>query len=216
VKRFLPPAGHIIFWREIVSYFFPIKKNLNKLNLGSATHLANSGTAALYRLFLSLKNNQEKNEVIIPSYTCPTIAAAIIKAGLKPVLCDISLEDFSLLENDVKAKSNSKTLAIVQVELFGILPDNSKLKEFSKNNNIYFVGDAAQSFGNYLVNSELLNYQKYDFLVFSTGRGKPINLLHGGGLIIVNKNALNVISGENKIPDVSIIEKIKIFINIFL
>lgn len=100
--------------------------------------------------------------------------------------------------------------------MFGILPDNSKLKEFSKNNNIYFVGDAAQSFGNYLVNSELLNYQKYDFLVFSTGRGKPINLLHGGGLIIVNKNALNVISEENKIPDVSIIEKIKIFINIFL
>ena len=39
---------------------------------------------------------KSRKEVIIPAYTASSIVYAIKKAGLRPVLCDISLNDFNL------------------------------------------------------------------------------------------------------------------------
>lgn len=215
MKRFLAPAGHIIYWKEIFTYLF---SNISRSPLSIddlKPYLLNSGTSALAYLLMKLKPiNLSKNEVIIPAYTCPTLAAAIIKSGLKPVICDISLSDFSLLIEDLQIKINEKTLAIIQVELFGILPENEKVREIVDQNKLIFIGDAAQSLGNYLNNNKLLQSQKYDFLIFSTGRGKPINLLHGGGLFVLNDRYLSLDMDVIKIQELNLQEKLKSFMEI--
>ena len=101
-------------------------------------HYTDSGTSALYLLLKYLKSTSKKTDVIIPAYTCPSIVAAVRKVGLNPVLCDLNIFDFSLKLEDFSIKVCDNTLAVLQVELFGILPDNRKLIDQIKNNHIYF------------------------------------------------------------------------------
>jgi len=82
--------------------------------------LTNSGISAFYIILKALKNISGRSEVILPAYTAGSLIVAIRKAGLKPILCDISLEDFNLNENYLADTISSKTLAVVGVHMFGI------------------------------------------------------------------------------------------------
>ncbi len=53
-----------------------------------------SGRTALWLIMKALSALRPKKEVLVPAYTCPAIPAAILKAGLKPVLVDMDLTDF--------------------------------------------------------------------------------------------------------------------------
>jgi len=221
--RNLAPAGHKIYFSEIIRSLYSsiIKKNtpcnpLHDFFSDKEIFYVNHGTAALYYLLSRLKAQSSRTEVIIPAYTCPTVAAAVIKANLKPVTCEISADDFSLDTNDLKYKTNKHTLGIIQVELFGILSDNSDVKKIAKEKGIYLIGDTAQSFGNYLLNSSLLNSQRYDFIIFSLGRGKPLNLLHGGGIVDTSFKLDK--SNENNVPifELTKIEGLKSIINVVM
>jgi dTDP-4-amino-4,6-dideoxygalactose transaminase len=217
--RFVAPAGHIIKWTEIIKALFNTKKEtfiFEHLLSKDQVFVVNSGTSALYLLLLVLKRTTSKKEIIIPAYTCPTVAAAIIKADLEPVLCDINLNDFSLNTTELKEKINENTLAVIQVELFGLLPDNTIIREIANEKNILLIGDAAQSFGNYLLNKSLFTSQMYDYLIYSSGRGKPINLLHGGGIIILQqKNQADFFSNK-WISNPTKPDKIKSIIDVIL
>jgi len=194
--RYLPPAGHKIYWQEIIQAVIKslLKKYTYKQDLISpeSAHdyfFVNSGTSAIYILLKYLKSISNRQDVLIPAYTCPSVVAAIRKANLNPVLCDLNPFDFSLKFEDFINKISDNTLAVLQVELFGILPDNRKLVKQTRIHNSYFIGDAAQSFGNYLLDADLINNRGYDFLIFSFGRGKPLNLLHGGGIISLDQDS---------------------------
>ena len=51
--------------------------------------LVSSGSAALALALTALKSQSTRTEVVIPAYTCFSLPAAILKAGLRPVPCDI-------------------------------------------------------------------------------------------------------------------------------
>ncbi|CAD7772656.1 MAG: DegT/DnrJ/EryC1/StrS aminotransferase family protein [Candidatus Methanoperedenaceae archaeon GB50] len=69
-------------FQEIIKTYLKVKHCL----------LVSSGTAALWLILKAAKEiEQKRNEVIIPAYTCPSVAAAVIRAGLKPILCDINI-----------------------------------------------------------------------------------------------------------------------------
>src|SRR5262245_47058706 len=53
--------------------------------------LVSSGTAALVVALRSLKRLAPKRtEVVVPAYTCFSVPAAVVRAGLVPVPCDIN------------------------------------------------------------------------------------------------------------------------------
>ena len=54
-----------------------------------STFLVSSGRAALTILLEALRRRSERREVVIPAYTCFSVASAIARAGLTIRLCDV-------------------------------------------------------------------------------------------------------------------------------
>lgn len=150
--------------------------------------LTSSGTSTLYLALCSLKELSKNNEVIIPAYTCPSVLAAVIKAGFKPVLCDLDKGKSSFDCNNLKAKISNRTLAIISVHLFGIPEDSFKINHPISSHNVFHIEDAAQSFGTSIKNvkdntrSQVMLGTIGDIGIYSFGRGKPLTLMQGGAL----------------------------------
>jgi len=67
--------------------------------------LVNSGTTAFYLIIKAFSHFSPRKEVILPAYTVPTLCLPIWKAGLKPVLVDVSLDTFNLDSSRLDRKS---------------------------------------------------------------------------------------------------------------
>jgi perosamine synthetase len=81
-------------------------------------YFTQSGSHSLYWILKGLKLSQS-DEVIIPSYACPSILHALLCAGVTPVLCDIG-DRWHMTRENVEQKITKKTKAIVVVSLFGM------------------------------------------------------------------------------------------------
>ena len=156
--------------------------------------LGNSGRALLYLLLESLKKKEsgKRNEVIIPGYTCYSVAAAIARAGLKIKVYDLDPATLQPDINSLKTAVSEKTLAIIVQHLFGIPIPTDKFDEFeeiAQKTGAPLIEDAAQALGGTL-SAKLLGTLA-DFGIYSFGRGKPLPLGCGGALIGKNTSALS-------------------------
>jgi dTDP-4-amino-4,6-dideoxygalactose transaminase len=141
-----------------------------------------SGRGALWLILKALsKMAPDRREVVIPAYTCPAVASAVLKAGLKPVLCDINLTGFGFSLEQLDARVGRNTLATVVVHLFGYPANVRDVLSLCKSRGAFVIEDAAQAFGNSTLESET---HKLGLLAdagfFSFGRGKPLTAVHGG------------------------------------
>ena len=99
IGRSLPPAAAPLHWNNLcegVIGLFSSERSMRTLKEEVRQYLAvrdvflvSSGTAALTMTLMALKSLSQKTEVIIPAYTCFSVPAAVLKAGLQPMLCDI-------------------------------------------------------------------------------------------------------------------------------
>ncbi len=86
--------------------------------------------------------------MIMPAYSCPSLPAAAIRAGLKPVLCDTEQESFRMNVGALSSRIGPDTAAIVAVHLLGIPERIFEIREMARKLNIVLIEDAAQAFGN--------------------------------------------------------------------
>ena len=100
-----------------------------------------SGTSAL---FLSLKSIGicKGDEVVIPTYVCPTVLYAVEKTGAVPILCDVG-DDWLMSSDTVKPHLSSKTKAIIAPHIGGIAIDIKPLTKLG----VPVIEDLAQAFG---------------------------------------------------------------------
>ena len=207
--RYLTPAGNRIPIKGIFRALIMMKRvdttkifenRLKDFLKVKHCFLTSSGTTALYLALSSLKELSKKNEVIIPAYTCPSILAAVIKADLKPVLCDLDEEKSNFDFNKLKDKISNCTLAITSVHLFGIPEDSYKIKNLTFSYKVFQIEDAAQSFGTVISNnnddirSQGMLGTIGDIGIHSFGRGKPLTLMQGGVLTTNSDDIAKVIS----------------------
>jgi len=101
IGRTLPPAAAPIYFRDIISGFKGLirgRRDLNRFEdelkqYFGVKHcfLVSSGKAALTLILQALKDiHPERDEVLIPAFTCYSVPSAIVRAGLKVRLCDIN------------------------------------------------------------------------------------------------------------------------------
>lgn len=109
--------------------------------------LTDSCTSALEISALLLREWDKKQEVIIPSYTFSSTAAAFARAGFKINFAEIDPQTMMIDIEDVKNKINANTVAIVIVHYGGFSANAILFKELCKKNSIYLIEDAAQAFG---------------------------------------------------------------------
>lgn len=149
--------------------------------------LLNSGIASFYSILEALKKVSSRNEVLLPCYTAPSLVVAIQKAGLKPVLCDISLTDFNADTDDALKRVNPNTLCIVGVHMFGIpWAGIVDLKE-KAGDEVYIIEDCAQGFGAKIDDLPVGSFSDIAFYSFNRGKNLPT---YDGGCIITHSHAL--------------------------
>jgi perosamine synthetase len=156
-------------WDEILRVF---KDKFHQDNL----YFTQSGSHSLYWIIKGLHLTNE-DEVILPTYVCPSLYNAILSAGAKPVLCDIECY-WHMSPATVQEKITKNTKAIIIVNLFGMSLDCAQFRYPG----IVLINDLCQSFEG-LKNKD---YDNGDFIIYSFHPTKFITAGNGGGYSLVN------------------------------
>ena len=182
-----PPAETKIPLQAILSGFSKqpvnLKDELCKYINVKHCALGISARALLFKLIEQLKLHSGKNrdEILIPGYTCYSVAAAVAKANLKIAVYDLDPETLNPDLTSFKNNISEKTLAVVTQHLFGRLTPVNDLKRLTHEFGAYLIEDAAQAFGK--CDDGGTPGTLGDFGLFSFGRGKPLPVGNGGALV---------------------------------
>jgi perosamine synthetase len=87
------------------------------------------------------------DEVILPTFTIISCAAAIIRAGAVPVLVDCDAKTWNMDVNQVEARITKKTSAIMAVHIFGLPTDMDAILELADRHGLKVIEDAAEAHG---------------------------------------------------------------------
>ncbi|MCX5679917.1 MAG: DegT/DnrJ/EryC1/StrS family aminotransferase [Candidatus Omnitrophica bacterium] len=194
--RKLPIISPCVTYRDILSALYRgrgivaadvFAEDLS-ISMGSKhLFLTNSGIAAFYIVLKALKETSARREVILPAYTAGSLVVAVKKAGLKPVLCDITLEDFNLDEDLLSGIISSATLAVVGVHGFGINMKGIAGLRARMPNGVFLIEDCAQSMGSRTLEKASGAFGDVGFFSFNRGKNFPI---YGGGCIVTDNDLL--------------------------
>jgi perosamine synthetase len=145
--------------------------------------VGSSARALLAALLKALRDNDrsDRDEVLIPGYTCYSVAAAVAAAGMKIAVYDLDPRTFQPDPVSLRGQANGRTLAVVAQHLFGIPTPLVGMEEMARGMGITVIDDAAQAFGG-AVNGKALGTGG-DYGLYSFGRGKPLPLGGGGALV---------------------------------
>jgi dTDP-4-amino-4,6-dideoxygalactose transaminase len=149
--------------------------------------LVSSGTAALTLTLKALAAGSARREVVVPGYTCYSVPAAVVHAGLSPVPCDIGASSFDFDAARLEQVTGDRTLAVVVHHLFGVPADVARTRALCRARGIAVVEDAAQGMGAASSGAPLGTLG--DVGIFSFGRGKSITA-GGGGAIVTNSDRM--------------------------
>lgn len=148
---------------------------------------------AIYASLVSLKKIDNRKEVILPRYSCPSFAHAILAAGLKIKYCDTDPETLGLDVNNFKKKDLKNVLALICVNQFGLSNPMDEISDFCKKKRIYLIEDLGYSIGTEYGNKKLGNFGDLSVLNFQEGKSIPI----GGGMVTTNNDFLDYL-GEDR------------------
>jgi dTDP-4-amino-4,6-dideoxygalactose transaminase len=135
----------------------------------------NSGTDALY-LGVRALDLPAGSEVITVAHTFVASVSAIIHAGLKPVLVDISERDFNIDVNAIEAAITPATRAILVVHMNGRACDMAAINAIADQHGLLILEDAAQAIGARYGGAPAGSFGK--FAAFSL---HPMKILGGAG-----------------------------------
>ncbi len=193
-----------------------IKKEISFFLNNKYLWFLNSGLASFFIILESLKGDKNKNEVILPAYTAGSLVVAVKEAGLVPVLCDISRDDFNLDINLLAQIVTKKTLCITGVHMFGIAVQGlDSLKE--KFPGVFIIEDCAQGMGSMIKGKSVGTLGDISFFSFNRGKNMPT---YGGGCIATNDPAIEekieIAINSLLLKDIRIKDKITIALKILV
>ena len=138
-----------------------------------------SGTAALAQAIArcAARSSVGTPEVIVPAYGCPDLVTACVHSSVYPRVVDVAPFHWAYDLEALKSALSSSTVAVVAVNLLGLGDGSDQLIRFIEDRNIPLIQDSAQHLPR--EDSEWPG----EYIVLSFGRGKPLNLLHGGALV---------------------------------
>lgn len=91
----------------------------------------------------------DKDEVIVPSISFPSIGSAVLKSGAKMILCDVDKETLNVRAVDIEKVITPKTKAVFITHYGGVSCDMDPIITLCKKHNIYVIEDAACSVRSY-------------------------------------------------------------------
>ena len=200
VGRTLPPAAATIGWLDFVAGLGAQAEGapaVHRLEAELSAYfgvrycfLVSSGKAALALILLSLKDlHPDRDEVMVPAFTCYSVASSIVRAGLRARLCDVNQAglDFDPAKLAAEVPRSERLLAVIPTHLYGVPADVARVRQFVGKRPITVIEDAAQAMGGNSQEGKLGTLGDVGF--FSLGRGKAFSTVEGG-VILTNREDL--------------------------
>ena len=145
-----------------------------------------NGTAALDIAVAALKVGPG-DEVIMPTFTIISCAAAIVRAGATPVLVDADPDTWNMVPEQVAAAITSRTTAILVVHIYGLPVDMDPILELAERHDLAVIEDAAELIGGTYKSKPCGSFGTIS--TFSFYPNKHITTGEGG-MVVTNDNSL--------------------------
>ncbi len=197
LPRHLPPTGTPLAPREWWAGYRPSPSSLADFGAALGRYvgaprvwLASSGRTALRLLLTALQTQphlQGRTEVLLPGYTCPSVAKVVVDAGLTPRLVDLDPMTLTYMEGGVALAVGPQTLAVMVVHPFGLPVDVAEARAAADAVGAVMVEDAAQALGARLDGRAVGMHGAAG--LYSFGPGKPL-ALGGGGMVATSDEGL--------------------------
>jgi len=142
-----------------------------------------TGRAGLTVLLSALSSlaGRDRDEVIVPSYTCYSVAASVVRAGLRLRIVDV---DARSLDFNIEKLGNAdyrRVLAIVAPSLYGLPACLPEIAALARDQHAFLIDDAAQSFGAAVGSRPAGGWGDAGLLSFD--KGKNISAIDGGAIV---------------------------------
>ena len=122
----------------------------------------------------------EGAEVITTPFTFISTTHAIIRNRLKPVFCDVKLNDGTIDETKIEDLITENTVAILPVHVYGNVCNVEKIQKIADKHGLKVIYDAAHAFGVKYKGRGIGSYG--DASVFSFHATKVYNTIAGGAV----------------------------------
>ncbi|GEM_PF-1364911 len=185
-----------------------------QLGKGWCVRSLSSGRAAIQLALESMKLSPD-NEVLLPSFSCASLAMAVIMADLQPVLVDMD-EHFNIRFESVLEADSPHVKVIILPHLSGCWArDTEKILEWARSRDVFVVEDCAQAFG--LKRGGKPIGTLGDVGVFSSGPGKPIFGPGGGWVISRHPGLVSLLASRDILSEsgVETSKRIRLFMRNF-
>ena len=172
----LPPVGTRVVWDA---------SQPPPTFTGYSVTWLNSGAEALavaLKVARVRASNVSTPKVLLPAYGCPDLVAAALFAGVEPVLVDIGAGDPGYRIPLLRDALSPDVVAVIAVNFLGLRERLGEIRALLRDfPHVLLIEDDAQWFPEPLSKPGLVG----DIVVLSFGRGKPVNLLGGGALLLL-------------------------------
>lgn len=146
-----------------------------------------NGTAAL-QLAVEALGIGKDDEVILPTFTIISCAAAIVRCGATPVPVDCDAHTWNMTVDSIEARITPRTKAIMVVHMYGLPADMDAIMALAERYNLDVIEDAAHVHGH--------NYK--DRICGSFGRVSVFSFYPNkiitsgeGGMVVTDDDVLN-------------------------
>jgi dTDP-4-amino-4,6-dideoxygalactose transaminase len=129
-------------------------------------------------LMMAVKALALDGEVVVPSFTFPATAQALVWAGARPRFCDVERSHDHISADTVAAVIDDDVQAILGVNLWGDACDIGSLRELAAARGLTLFFDSAQAFGCAVDAVPLGRFGSLE--VFSFHATKILNAAEGG------------------------------------
>ena len=144
-----------------------------------------NGTVALETAVVALDIGKG-DEVIMPTFTIISCAAAVVRTGAKPVLVDCDPITFNMDTNAIESKITDKTKAIMVVHIYGLPVDMDPVIELAKKYDLKIIEDSAELIGQTYRGKPCGSFG--DISIFSFYPNKHITTGEGGMVVTDNED----------------------------
>jgi perosamine synthetase len=121
------------------------------------------------------------DEVIMPTFTIISCAAAIVRAGAIPVLVDSNPDDWNMNVDDIESRITSRTKAIMVVHIYGMPVNMDAVMRIAHKHNLKIIEDAAEQHGQYYNGKPIGSFG--DISTFSFYPNKHVTTGEGGMIV---------------------------------
>ena len=140
-----------------------------------------NGSAALDAAVVALGLG-EGDEVILPTFTIVSCAAAVVRAGATPVLVDADPLTWCMDADLLAASITPRTKAIMVVHIYGLPVDMNPVLELARRHGLAVIEDAAEAHGLCYRDQPCGSFG--DISIFSFYPNKHVTTGEGGMLLV--------------------------------